>query len=554
MCGIWFLCTHKCFDKGILYNSFNKIKHRGPDRSRFLEFDDNPTVFIGFHRLAIMDTTTDGDQPHIIHFKNRSIYSICNGEIYNFKKLITKYKLQPKSHADTEILPLLYEKLTFPEMLNELDGEYAIVIVDVDHSTNTTKICAARDRFGVRPLFYSISNDTIAFCSELKGLSDFVTVNGQFPAGSYMETTFSDSMDVNNLGIQKYYTHVRTDLYDTAFPFEKNLSKAQKLIRDSFTDAVKLMMHSDRPMGALLSGGLDSSLVVAIASRALKEEGKGRRLRTFSIGMPNSTDKYYAELVAKHCDTDHTHIELSNQDFLDTIKDIVYITETYDVTTVRASTGQYLISRWIAKHTDIKVVLIGDGSDELTAGYKYFHKAPDSISLHKENERLLSDIHFFDVLRADRGIASNGLEARVPFLHHNFVDTYLSVQPELRIPKDGMEKWLLRSSFEGYLPKEVLYRSKEAFSDGVSSKEKSWFQIIQEDLEEKISDQSFKEFIVLSQVNHPVSKEGMYYKGLFWKYFGKLGKHDHVIPYYWLPKWCGNVTEPSARVLDVYST
>jgi asparagine synthase (glutamine-hydrolysing) len=252
-----------------------------------------------------------------------------------------------------------------------------------------------------------------------------------------------------------------------------------------------MRLESDRDIGALLSGGLDSSLVVSIAAKYLKKQGK--TLRTYSIGIPGSTDKQYAEMVSKHCGTVHTHVEFSQNEFLNALPKVIKATETFDITTIRASTGQFLISEWIQKKRNDKVILIGDGADELCSGYMYFHNAPNAQESHDENIRLVQDIQYYDSLRADRCIAYNGLEARVPFLDHHFVDLYLNISKELRIPTQHdqshrkVEKWLLRKAFdldEQYLPDDVLWRRKEAFSDGVSSRDKSWYEIIQEDVEE----------------------------------------------------------------------
>ncbi|NBX77434.1 MAG: asparagine synthetase B, partial [Proteobacteria bacterium] len=337
------------------------------------------------------------------------------------------------------------------------------------------------------------------------------------------------------------------------------LDVATNMIHQTLVESVEMRMASDRPIGCLLSGGLDSSLVASIAAKYLKKQNSQLKLKTFSIGMEGSTDEYYAKLVSKHIGSDHTHIQFPEKDWLDAISVVVSVIESYDVTTVRASTGQYLISKWIAEHTDIKVLLIGDGSDELCAGYMYFHNAPDPVSLHKENVRLVSDIHMYDVLRADRGVSSNGLEARVPFLSKKFIELYLSIDPTLRVPKSEtgkpIEKWLLRKSFDrdDYLPNEVLYRKKEAFSDGVSSMKRSWYTVLQEHINNEIPDETFDYERQKYQHCIPQSKEALHFRLEFEKYFGDMASTAKTIPYYWLPKWVGNVTEPSARVLNVYN-
>lgn len=292
-----------------------------------------------------------------------------------------------------------------------------------------------------------------------------------------------------------------------------------KRIRETLTQAVQARSRAERPMGALLSGGLDSSLVAGLLAKEFKK--RGETLRTFSIGMPGATDKEHAENVAKHIGSVHTHIEFSERDFLDAVEEVVKVTETFDITTIRATTGNYLVGKWISENTDVKVLLIGDGSDELCSGYMYFHSAPDPHSSHLENIRLINDIHQYDVLRADRGVADNGLEARVPFLDKHFIDLYLTIDPKLRIPTTTekgfkMEKALLRDSFlgENLIPDSVLYRKKEAFSDGVSSEDKSWYVILQEWCEKEYSDQDLEESTKLSYLP-PVSKESLHYRKLF---------------------------------------
>lgn len=601
MCGIWaFLTTTgstsslrtvkagakdgKPVNKGDLYNAFTKIKHRGPDRSGFLEVNDFVDMFFGFHRLAIMDKSTEGDQPFVFEFKDgrgqhvRTVYCLCNGEVYNFHQLIQKYDLKVKSVSDCEVIPLIYMEYGFDQLLKDLEAECAILIVDVDHVKEEMIVKAMRDPCGVRPMFYSIDDDGVAFSSEMKGLTDICrpfTIT-QLPPGSYLDMTIKNvdgEIDIENK-IEEYYN------FD--FPINKSqqmldkysLQPVFKGVRDVFEDCVHSMLESDRPLGALLSGGLDSSLVVSIAAKYYMKM-YGKKMQTFSIGMPGATDEKYARMVSEHCGTEHTHVEFTTEQFLGALGNVIWATETFDITTVRASTGQYLISKWISENTDIKVLLIGDGSDEVCAGYMYFHKAPTPEDSHRENCKLVREICYYDVLRADRCIAHCGLEARVPFLSRKFIDHYMSLHPDLRmagkyiedLPHDEgysgrrMEKWLLRKSFDVridpddpesrmYLPREVLFRRKEAFSDGVSSMKKSWYEIIQDMTEKRYDDQFFRQSQSIHQHCSPPTKEALYYRIIFEKMFGR--GIDHVIPHYWLPSWCGDITEPSARVLDSY--
>lgn len=550
MCGIWGLLQfHPESTEGI-HDKFNKIKHRGPDRSRFLELNEFKKIFLGFHRLAIMDKYTNGDQPFVLEWKNRSIYCLTNGEIYNYKDLVQKFDLKVKSKSDCEVIPLIYEKFGVEGVVKHIRGEFAITIFDICHETQKIDIHIIRDPFGIRPLFYQFDGFYLSFCSEMKGLVGIYKdeLIQHFPPGKMLHIEVQQDSVKHEL---KTYFDVTSfapnfvDQLDSKYTDETLVE-----IRKQLEHSVISMLDTDRPLGALLSGGLDSSLVVGIAAKHLKHRGK--RLRTFSIGIPGSTDKEYAEAVAKYCDTDHTHIEFTNDQFLNSIEDVVWATETYDTTTIRASTGQLLVSRWISQNTDIKVLLIGDGSDELTAGYMYFHNAPSPTDLHYENCRLLKEIHMYDVLRADRGIASNGLEARVPYLDVDFVSLYLTIDPRLRMPTYGHEKWLLRKAFDKTetIPDCVLWRRKEAFSDGVSGEENSWYKILQTQIEEKFSDSELKLYQTAFPYLPPQTKEGLYFRRLFCNMF--TDDTSHILPHYWLPRWCGDVHEPSARILDVY--
>jgi asparagine synthase (glutamine-hydrolysing) len=535
---------------------------RGPDRSSFEVINEFVNIYLGFHRLAIMDRSTYGDQPFTLEVKDtynhRSIYAVCNGEIYNYKQLVVENNFTLKSGSDCEFLPQLYAKYGFERMLPMLRGEFALCIIDIDHNNQNIKVHLSRDQTAVRPLFIGQDTNGIAFSSTLDGLLELVQKSSirQVRRAEYLSYTLTPG----NVEQTNGYYHTLMSSCSIDFTDYK-LESLHNTIRQKFIESVLIRLESDRPMGALLSGGLDSSLVVSIAAEHFRK--RGMKLRTFSIGIPGATDKKYAEMVAEHCGTEHTHIEFNQQDFLDAIPNVMRATETWDTTTIRASTGQYLVSRWINENTDIKVVLIGDGADELCSGYMYFHNAPTPLDSHNENMRLVEDIQYYDVLRADRCIAYNGLEARVPFLDHNFVDLYLSLPQEWRIPiveerisLRRVEKWLMRKSFdtvnsEGktYLPIEVLWRRKEAFSDGVSARANSWYTIIQEDVEERYTDDDFNDSKVTYHIK-PFTKESLHFRKLFnetFHYGAAL-----VIPYYWMPLWSGDIKDPSARVLSVY--
>ncbi|AYV84840.1 MAG: asparagine synthase (glutamine-hydrolysing) [Hyperionvirus sp.] len=567
MCGIWVLLLKEGGKLEGCYDAFGKISPRGPDRSYFVEHHEPYGVKFGFHRLSIMDPSVKGDQPFVYMYtdllgKEHMIHVLCNGEIYKFRELAEKYSLKLTSGSDCEVIHLLFLKIGIDGLMKELvREEFAFVLTDIEIGSKKVVVYAARDPFGVRPLFVVDLPEYIQFCSEIKGL---VSVSKRemggsvraFRPGHYMVVERDEKGVWNEPRYVQYYSCRNVFREKSEERIEQTLSGEEiflgikKTIVRKLTDAVSRRLIADRPLGCFLSGGLDSSLVASITARILRKSGK--RLRTFSIGMPGSTDEKYAKMVAKYIDSDHTHVLVTSSEWLAAISEIIHTTETYDITTIRASAGQLLLSKWISKNTDIKVVLIGDGSDELFSGYLYFHKSPNPIASHKENMRLLEDISYFDVLRADRGIAASGLEARVPFLDTDLVDYILSLDPKLRIPIDSIEKWLLRKSFEDldYLPSEVLYRKKEAFSDGVSSLEKSWYVILQENIEKIYTDTQFTEKQKTYTHNVPPSKEALYYREIFETHFGK--GLDHIIPYYWLPKWCGDISEPSARVLKHY--
>lgn len=567
MCGIWGLLSldtdlSKTVDNDKLFKLINSIKNRGPDRTIYI---DNNNYKIGFHRLSIMDTSIQGDQPfsyseYITDDNNkilRTVYVVCNGEIYNYNELKkldflekTNYKL--KSLSDCEILLPLFLHYGIDKMITLLNGEFAFAIYDVyENLTQNTKnynLYLGRDRFGIRPLFFTFLNDkTIVFCSEMKGLIFDNNIVNIFNPRTWMHISGNDKLEFFS---KEYYTIGKYPIIT-----KPDLDEVKRIIRDTLIEAVRIRLHSDRELGCLLSGGLDSSLVASIASKLLS----GRKLRTFCVsieGQSESPDAKYAKLVAEHIGSIHTDIIIPEKEWLDKLEKIIEISETYDITTIRATTGQYLVSKWISENTDIKVLLIGDGSDELTSGYVYFHKAPNPYESHLENIRLLTNIHKFDVLRADRGIASNGLEARVPFLDYNFVDLYLSIDPSLRVPQNyngyKCEKWLLRKAFEdtNLLPLECLYRNKEAFSDAVST-DRSWYKIIQENINNTMSDEYFETNRYKYSDVQPHTKEALYYRILFEIMYENQG---HVLSYYWLPKWVGNVIDPSARTLNIINT
>lgn len=538
MCGIWALLKLKPLLTKEIIDSLNTIKYRGPD-STVIHLEAN--YITCFHRLAINDLSINGNQPFYYSNSTHNYILMANGEIYNHEELELKYNIKTTSTSDCSVLLPLFIELNedFKLFNTELRGEYSIVIIKQDKYSDNISYFISTDPLSVRPLFYFFNNTnyTIGFSSLLSGLSKLSDEVVRIDQGSFLagKTDFKNYM-TNNIG---YYHSIYNNY--------KNISDINKSIVNTLQEAIKIRLMSDRPIGCLLSGGLDSSLIASIASKELIKSGK--RLRTFSIGMKNGTDLLYARKVARHIDSDHTEFLFTKEEGINAIDEVIKTTETYDITTIRASVGQYLIAKKIANTTDIKVVLNGDGADECQMGYLYFYLSPNVDSALKERNKLIKQIHLFDGLRVDRNISIHGLEARVPFLDKEFVDLYCSISPELLIPNDKrIEKYLIRKTFEDYdpniLPKEVLWRKKEAFSDGISSTEDSWFMTLKNYFNNIVSDEEFETRHSITGIK-PLCKESFYYRKKFTEFYGN---NHSIIPRYWLPNW-SKTKDPSARTL-----
>ena len=531
MCGILFYQGTVDLSIKNINDAIKSLNLRGPDNNIYKTI--NESKHMGFARLSINDISSNGDQPLI---KNDNYFLICNGEIYNHKELKEANDFITQSNSDCEIIIHMYEKYGIEETLKNLDGVFAFVLYD----KILDKTYVARDPYGVRPLFIGITNnDEICICSEIKPIAKFCKNIIPFQIGSYLD------LQTNIID----FDYIQYHNYDFRFNNDDETT-IKSNIRKLFIKAINKRLMSDRPIGCLLSGGLDSSLVSALVARNYEPY----KLNTFSIGMKGSTDLYYANLAAKHIKSNHHNIELTNEDFLNAIEETIYMIESYDITTVRASVGNYLVGKYIKNTTDCKVIYNGDGSEEIMGSYLWLSNIDNENDFYTENHKLLTEISYFDVLRSDRSISDNGLEPRVPFLDKTFVDYVMSIPAKYKMFGNGViEKKILREAFESMdlLPNEVLFRKKEAFSDGVSSQEKSWFTIIQEHLETQISDEEFKMQKEKYIHNTPKTKEALYYRNIFEKYFAG---HSNIIPHFWMPnpKWC-NVSDPSARVLNNYS-
>lgn len=502
---------------------FDRTISRGPDDSRIIEAGKG---VLGFHRLSIMGLTDSGMQP----FSHKESYVVCNGEIYGFEKLrdeLIKKGYTFKSDSDCEtLLPLYYEYGT--DMFAMLDAEYALIIYD----GRTDEFIAARDPIGIRPLYYGYdAKNNIVFASEAKNLVGLVGEIKPFPPGHYYK----------NGEFILYNDIAKTDIfcYD-------NIDTICKNIHDKLIAGVEKRLVADAKVGFLLSGGLDSSLVCAIA--AAKSD---KPIRTFAIGMSeDAIDLKYAKQVADFIGSEHTEVIITKEDVLKNLEAVIELLGTYDITTIRASMGMYLVCKYIHENTDIRVLLTGEISDELF-GYKYTDFAPSAEAFQKEAEKRIRELHMYDVLRADRCISVNSLEARVPFGDLDFVKYVMAIDPEMKLNKYGKGKYLLRKAFEddNLLPEGILWREKAAFSDAVGH---SMVDDLKEYAQSYYSEEEMIEKAEKYTHSKPFTKESLLYREIFEKYYP--GQSQMIVDF-WMPnkEWEGcNVNDPSARVLSNY--
>ena len=522
MCSIMGYCDPKAsrveFERG-----FYETVSRGPDASRIV---DVGAGLLGFHRLSIMGLTPEGMQP----FELGGSWLVCNGEIYGFEKiketLSEKYAF--KSGSDCEVLLPMYKEYG-AAMFRMLDAEFALILYDADRR----EFIAARDPIGIRPLYYGYAaNGSIIFASEAKNLVPLC--RGKilpFPPGYY-------------------YQHGRFvryhDITSVDHVIEDDLEEVCRNIREKLISGVEKRLVSDSKLGFLLSGGLDSSLVCAIAQARLDHP-----IRTFGIGMrEDAIDLKYARQVADYIGSDHTEVYMTKDETIASLEEVVKLLGTYDITTIRASIGMYLVCKWIHENTDIRVLLTGEISDELF-GYKYTDFAPSPTAFQAESEKRVRELHMYDVLRADRCISVNSLEARVPFGDLDFVKYVLAIDPAKKVNVYHKGKFLLRHAFEScdYLPHDILFREKAAFSDAVGH---SMVDYLKEYAEGIYSDEVFREKSARYTHATPFTKESLLYRELFEKFYPD--QSDMVVDF-WMPnkEWKGcAVNDPSARVLANY--
>lgn len=501
---------------------FDRTVSRGPDMTRILNLGNG---FLGFHRLAIMGLNENGMQP----FSAFGNSVVCNGELYGFrllKKQLEEKGYEFQSESDCELLLPLYREYG-TDMFRMLDAEFALIIYDGAKK----QLIAARDPIGIRPLYYGyLKSGEIIFASEAKNLVGLCDRILPFPPGHYY-------MD------EKFICY--RDISKPVALIDDDVETACRKIHDKLEAGIIKRLDADAPVGFLLSGGLDSSLVCAVAARYLKKP-----IKTFSIGMDiDAIDLKYAKQVADYLGAEHTEVIISKEDVLKALPEVVALLGTYDITTIRASIGMYLVCKYIHEHTDLRVLLTGEISDELF-GYKYTDFAPSPEAFQQEAEKRIRELHMYDVLRADRCISVNSLEARVPFGDLDFVEYVMALDPKRKVNSYGKGKYLLRHAFEGdYLPYDILMREKAAFSDAVGH---SMVDDLKEFAESLYTDKQYEARRKKYSYATPFTKESLLYRELFERYYP--GQAEMVVDF-WMPNksWEGcNVNDPSARVLTNY--
>ncbi|MCI0921085.1 asparagine synthase B [Sphingobacterium rhinopitheci] len=480
-----------------------RIRHRGPDWSGIFS---SSKAILAHERLAIVDPKS-GSQP--LFSPDGKVVLAVNGEIYNHQDLrnsLPHYNFATKSDSEV-VLALYLEK--GPSFVEDLNGIFAFALYD----SRDDSFFVARDHMGIIPLYYGNDEEGQIFvASELKSLEGFCTKIEQFPPGHYIHSK-------DSLAPQKWYTRA-WESFDAVKDNDTDIDK----LRDALEQAVHRQLMSDVPYGVLLSGGLDSSVIAAVtkkfASKRIEsgdtEDAWYPQLHSFAVGLKGAPDLIAAQKAADHIGTIHHEVNFTIQEGLDAIRDVIYHLETYDVTTIRASTPMYLLAR-VIKSMGIKMVLSGEGSDELFGGYLYFHKAPNAQEFHEETVRKLKKLYLYDCLRANKSLAAWGVEGRVPFLDKEFMDVAMMINPKDKMIKDGrMEKWVVRKAFEDYLPESIAWRQKEQFSDGVGY---SWIDTLKEQAESKVSDDDFASAAERFPINTPKNKEEYLYRSIFESHF-----------------------------------
>jgi asparagine synthase (glutamine-hydrolysing) len=506
MCGI--VCAFDLKEKAEvlrpqLLEMSKKIRHRGPDWSGIYS---NDKAILAHERLAIVDPAS-GKQP--LFSEDKKLILAANGEIYNHQELRKQFEgtYHFQTESDCEVILALYQKKG-ADFIDEMNGIFGFALYDAENDA----YFIARDHMGIIPLYIGWdANGTFYVASELKALEGVCTKIELFPPGHYLSSKDGE--------LTRWYKRDWTE-FDAV---KENQTSIDEL-HDALEAAVHRQLMSDVPYGVLLSGGLDSSVTSALAKKYSEkriesgdtQEAWWPRLHSFSVGLEGSPDLAAAQKVADHIGTVHHEIKFTIQEGLDAIKDVIYNLETYDITTIRASTPMYLMAR-VIKSMGVKMVLSGEGADELFGGYLYFHKAPSAEEFHKETVRKLEKLHMYDCLRANKSLAAWGIEGRVPFLDKEFMDVAMRINPQDKmINGERMEKWVVRKAFEKYLPESVAWRQKEQFSDGVGY---SWIDTLKEVVAQEVSDEQLANAKYKFPIQTPTSKEEFYYRSIFAEHF-----------------------------------
>ncbi len=534
MCSILAYCGPGA-DPEMIAKMMEKTISRGPDDTRIM---NTGSGYLGFNRLSIMGLTPEGMQPFT--FNGSAV--VCNGELYGFRRMRETLKSHGfcfKSDSDCEIILPMYQEFGV-EMFRLLDAEFALVLYDAE----TGEYIAARDPVGIRPLYYGRDKKGApVFASEPKALVGTCDKIMPFPPGHYAVIRQSPDGTYQKSEIEM---HEYRRIWAADQKTSDDLDQITMHIHDKLSWGIEKRLDADAPVGFLLSGGLDSSLVCGVAARIMN-----RPLKTFSIGMDvDAIDLKYARKVAEYIGSEHYEVIMSKKDVIEALEPVIAALGTWDITTVRASIGMYLVCKWIHENTDVRVILTGEISDEIF-GYKYTDFAPDADSFQKESEKRIREIHMYDVLRADRCISVNSLEARVPFGDLDFVSYCMSIDPEKKMNHYGIGKYLLRHAFEKdkLIPEDILMREKAAFSDAVGH---SMRHDLMDYAESLYTDEEYEEKRLQYTHAMPFTKESLLYREIFEKYYP--GQAEMVADF-WMPNksWEGcDVNDPSASVLSNY--
>ena len=570
---------------------------RGGDRTKINVFPKPVRIFQEFDRLAQQGISIKGDQPFmyecVVNEQKHLVTTDCIGEIYNFQEIIDEHKLIPESPSDCEVVKLLYQKYGasfIPEMCRMFNGEFAFSIYDINLVTGDYKLYMGSDRRGLRPVFFAHHSTGFYHSTMLESLCCMNTDSSildcfktpemkAFVVGTRPSATLGEAkverIKPRHWGViekkdgvlgeyqQFCYFETKPEKY---LYFEKDLPFLLSEIRRIFKDAVRIRMQSERPDAYLISGGFDSSSIAGQAAEILRETGSKKVQQSFSCGIERKcpktgqllqgTDEKWAKKVAKSIGSNHTHVNFTEERVILARPRVIKAIGTIDITTIRAATLQFLLIEWISIHRpEIKVLHNGDLHDEY-GYYKYFEYAPSPKAFAEEGIRLIDNVETSDGIRADRSISYFGIEARFVFGDIRWDDLMHKIDPSLRMchpdRHQGIEKWLARAALAGLIPDDCLWRPKEAFSDGCLDTGRSLYQIFKEHDDKLFTDQQLEEAQKFFTHLPPVSKESLFYRLIFCLHYGVNESVAKTIPFFWLPKWCGDIKEPSARVLPTY--